>query len=206
MEVNEIPEPLYRASSVFSQKPEKRQSMRQDRKMEEGGKKTAERKRGYNFPCVINFRSQVPHSFSLKPVFPLAAGQRLLTLFTFFRMSLGRRSVVTFQAMNTCLWRKIAYKMPSRALKRKITQSSTAIFHAIINVSGAIVLPQCWPPTLGMYDSLGEEKGALCSYLADSKLHYNRATGWSRGILSVGSASPPSASNTTTCTVQGRDH
>lgn len=46
MEVNEIPEPLYRASSVFSQKPEKRQSMRQDRKMEEGGEKNSREEKG----------------------------------------------------------------------------------------------------------------------------------------------------------------
>ena len=49
-----------------------------------------------------------------------------------------------------------------------------------------------------MHDSPWEEKGALCSYLADSKPQYNGATGLSRGILSAGSASSPGNSNTAT--------
>lgn len=130
--------------------------------------------KGYNFPCVINFQSQVPRSFLLKPVFPLAAGQRLLTPLTFFLMSLGRHLVVTFQAMNTCLRRKIAYQMPSQALRRKESANQAEFFlHTIINVSGAQVLPHCWPPTSGISDWLGEEKGAFCSYLSGSKLHSN---------------------------------
>lgn len=76
---------------------------------------------------MINFRSQVPLILS-ETVFPLAAGQRLLTLLTFSLMSPGRRSVVTFQAMNTRLRRKIAYQMPSRALRRNESSNQAELF------------------------------------------------------------------------------
>lgn len=91
-------------------------------------KKSVERKRGITFPVWLTFNLRYPSSFLLKPVFPLAAGQRLLTLLTFFLMSLGRHSVVTFQAMNTCLRRKIAYQMPSRAFRRKALSNQAEFF------------------------------------------------------------------------------
>lgn len=84
-------------------------SRRQDRKMKE-------RKTGSNSPCVINFWLQVPHSLSPKPVFPLAPGQRLLTFFALFLMSLGGD---LSRAMNTRLGRKITYRKPFTGLKEK---------------------------------------------------------------------------------------
>lgn len=154
----------------------------------------AERKTGYYFPRVINIKYQVPHS-NLYFVWHLARGFWPCSL-SFSCHSAGAR-LWPFEAMNTRLWRKITNRKPSRGLRRKITQSGTAIFHVIINVSGATVLPWCWLPTLGMCDSPGEGKGGPCSYLARSKLHYNRVQDWSRVILSVGSASSSGISNTT---------
>lgn len=181
--------------SVSNQRNGAGGSIRQDRKLGERGKKKEQRRKtGYNFPRVINIKSQVLHSFSLKPVFPLAPGQRLLTLFSFFLTSLRRCSLVTFQAMNTCLWRMITY----RALQRKITQSTWAIFHSVINVSGAVVHPARWPPTLGMCDSPGEEKGGLGSYLSCSVTELQ---------VDPEESSSSDVSNTTTCTerVRGRE-
>lgn len=123
--------------------------MEQDRKMEEREKKKSREEKGYNFPRMINFHSQ----WNLYFLWQLARD------FWPSSRSFSCHPVVTFQAMNTRLWRQITYKKPSRALQRKITQSGTAVFHAIINMSAATVLPQYWPPTLGMHDSLGEEKG-----------------------------------------------
>lgn len=37
----------------------------------------------YKFRSVINFKYQVPHSLSLKPLFPLAPGQRPFDLVRF---------------------------------------------------------------------------------------------------------------------------
>lgn len=72
----------YQSPSVGPhQKPEKQESVEEGDRTEKWRKgrkkKPAERKKGYNFSCVINFQSQVRHSFSLNAVFPLAAGHRL---------------------------------------------------------------------------------------------------------------------------------
>ncbi len=93
MEVNKIPDPSTgpHVFSASNQRNSREGSMRQGRKMEKRGeKKAAERNTGYNFPCMINFQSKVLLWFSLKPVFPLAPGQRLLTLFLFTRQALAR--------------------------------------------------------------------------------------------------------------------
>lgn len=56
-------------------------------KWRKGRNKSAERKRGHDFPRVINFRSQVAPRCSLKPVFPLALSQSLLTFSVFLARS-----------------------------------------------------------------------------------------------------------------------
>ena len=122
-------------------------SRRQDGKMKE-------RKTGSNSPSVINFWLQVPHLLSPKPC--VSSGTRpkafdpLRSLSHVTRQALGGD---LSRAMNTRLGRKITYRKPFTGLQEKNRPIKCSyISRKIINVSGATVLPRCWPPASGMYD------------------------------------------------------
>lgn len=145
-------------------------SMRQGRKMVRR-KNVTERKAGHNFSCVINFKTPVPHSLSLKPLFLMAPGQRLLTSSALFLKSLGRNSAVTFQAM--CLWRNIT----SWGRREKSPNQERPYF------TQSLMCLKLWS-SLGVTSNIrnvwftGGGKGGRGSYLANSNLHYNTTDGF----------------------------
>lgn len=117
-----VGEPGGEASEKPAKQPDRAEKWRKE------GNKSAERKRGHDFPRVINFQSQVARWCSLKPVFPLAVRQSLLTFSILFSapMSLTSRCVVTFRAVSTYLW-------------RTANQVQT-FFHAITTVPAAVAV------------------------------------------------------------------
>lgn len=180
----------YQSPSVGPhQKPEKQESVEagdRTEKWRKGRKKKASReeKRGTTFPVWLTFNLRYGTHSPWKPCFlwQPATDSFDLTRFLSHVAPAGAR-LWPFRQWMPVSGERSLYKIPSRAFgRKKITQSGPTLFHAIINVSGALVLPRCWPPTWGMRDSPGGwEESRLCS------AHISPApgcavTGWTRRV------------------------